>query len=321
MASSAPSTPEHRKATIGPPSNSWRHSSKAGFDLSRPSPTNNPDPNGPPSSSGMLTLRTTTSPITLDPAKSALVVIDMQNFFLSPALGRSTDSPGHRACKQLLERAVPAARKAGVRVVWVNWGLTDDEVRDMPAGVTRAFGFSSAAYGGGGGAVGVDKHGHVAEGASTGLGSAMGTIRLSDDEGGGEVDAGRLLMRDTWNADLYPPLRALYDQGRALRTRPDVWVHKNRMSGLWGATTPLQEFLEKEGIATCLFAGVNTDQCVGGTLMDAFSKGFDCVLLSDGSATSSPGFAQECWEYNAAHTFGFCCSCEDLAEGVEKMLS
>ncbi|KAL1647236.1 hypothetical protein SLS61_007406 [Didymella pomorum] len=312
----------HRKAHIGTQSNFWLHSSQTGFDLSRPSPSTNG------TKSATLVVQTTTSPITLDPNKSALVIIDMQNFFLSPALGRSTDSPGHRACAQLIENAIPAARKAGVRVIWVNWGLTDEEVKEMPAGVKRAFGFYSVPHDSsndivaGGvveGGVGVDKHGNAkGEGGYKGIGSEMGAVSLSEEEGGGEVDGGKLLMRNSWNADLYPPLKQLWESGRDLKEKPDVWIHKNRMSGLWGASTDLQIFLEKEGITTLLFAGVNTDQCVGGTLTDAFSKGYDCVLLSDGCGTSSPGFAQECWEYNAAHTFGFCCSCEDLATGLEK---
>ena len=217
--------------------------------------------------------------------------------------------------------------------MWVNWGLTDLEVEDMPAGVKRAFGFYSipessshevgSVVAGGvvEGAIGVDKHGEEVgeKGVYRGIGSAMGPVEINVDGEGEEVDAGRLLMRDTWNADLYPPLKRAFEQGSVLKEKPDVWVHKNRMSALWGAETELEVFLKKEGIATLLFAGVNTDQCVGGTLTDAFSKGYDCVLLSDGCGTSSPGHAQECWEYNAAHTFGFCASCRDFAEGVEKM--
>ena len=221
--------------------------------------------------------------------------------------------------------------------MWVNWGLTDDDVAGLPPGVRRSFGFhsvsSSAPHlfdemeGGinvaGGkleGTVGVDKHGapHVGTSAYKGIGTSLGLIKLSSGE---EVDGGRLLMRESWNADLYPPLRELYEEGKRLESRADVWIHKNRMSGLWGTTTPLQLFLEKESITTLFFAGVNTDQCVGGTLTDAFSKGYDCVLLRDGCGTSSPKYAQECWEYNAANTFGFCTACEDLAMGVEGMES
>ncbi|KAG8428465.1 hypothetical protein J3459_003888 [Metarhizium acridum] len=36
-----------------------------------------------------VTLKTTNSPVTIFPAKTALVITDMQNFFLSAAMGRS----------------------------------------------------------------------------------------------------------------------------------------------------------------------------------------------------------------------------------------
>ena len=91
------------------------------------------------------------------------------------------------------------------------------------------------------------------------------------------------------------------------------------MSGLWGDKTLCTEFLEKEGIKTLLFAGVNTDQCVGGSLQDAFTKGWDCVLLSDGAGTTSPDYSQESIEFNCAKTWGFCMKCEDFAKGVEAM--
>lgn len=118
---------------------------------------------------------------------------------------------------------------------------------------------------------------------------------------------------------LYSPLQTLYEEGKDLPSTPDVWLHKNRMSGMWGASTPCQEFLDKEGIKTLFFTGVNTDQCVGGTFTDSFSKGYDCVLLSDGCGTTSPEYAQQCFEFNAAKTYGFCTSCEEFAKGVESM--
>ena len=143
---------------------------------------------------------------------------------------------------------------------------------------------------------------------------------MRDDGKGGEVDAGGLLMRGAWNSGLYGELDDLYEEGRKLETKPDVWVHKNRMSALWGGRTELESFLEEEGIRSLLFTGVNTDQCVGGTLQDAFSKGYDCVLLGDGCGTSSPEDAQRSWEWNAGRTFGFCVSCEGFARGVEGMV-
>ncbi|EMD92990.1 hypothetical protein COCC4DRAFT_139683 [Bipolaris maydis ATCC 48331] len=293
---SATATKFNRKALIGSSTSFWSHASQSGFDLTHPSTHSSPI-SGP-----TYTIQTSAQPIKVDPAKSALVIIDMQNFFLSEAFGRNQQSAGHAACEQLVKHAIPAARKAGIRVVWVNWGLTEEEVKEMPPAVKRAFG-----------SVSVDSHGEENKSMYCGIGADCGTLALQD---GKSVSAGRLLMRDTWNAALYPPLDAMYSEGSKLDSRPDVWIHKNRMSGLWGATTPLKEFLDQEGIRTLFFTGVNTDQCVGGTLTDAFSNGYDCVLLSDGCGTSSPEYAQECWEYNASRTFGFCASCEQFANGV-----
>lgn len=249
----------------------------------------------------------------------------MQNFFLSSSLGRRPGA-GHAACKKLIKYAIPAARKAGIQVVWLNWGLTEKDVKEMPPAVKRAFGFfaipidaefkrDGEAFEFHQGSVGMDRFGKLqekGEGMYRGLGAESGDVKLED---GTVVDAGRLLIRDTWNAALFPPLDAIYEEGKQLQNKPDVWIHKDRMSGLWGARTECEEFLEQEGIRTLFFAGVNTDQCVGGTLTDAFSKGYDCILLSDGCGTTSPDSAQKCWEYNASRTFGFCATCEQFASG------
>jgi nicotinamidase-related amidase len=88
--------------------------------------------------------------------------------------------------------------------------------------------------------------------------------------------------------------------------------------GVLGGTASEEE-LTSRGIRTLLFAGANTDQCVGGSLQDAFTKGWDCLLLSDGCATSSPEFAEQCIEFNCEEGWGFVLSCEDLAKGVDSM--
>lgn len=150
-----------------------------------------------------------------------------------------------------------------------------------------------------------------------GLGSEIGPVRIED---GKVVDAGRLLMRDTWNAALPPTLDTAYKEGRSLKEKPDVWIHKNRMSGLWGSSTPCTFLLEQEGIKTLLFAGVNTDQCVAGSLQDAFTRGWDCILLKDACGTTSPDSAKECVEFNCARTWGFVTDCISLEKGIQAML-
>lgn len=268
----------------------------------------------------------------------------MQNFFLSTYLGRPAEGAGNIAKGRLLETAIPAARKAGIQIIWLNWGLTDEELERMPPSTRRAFGFEAAleeedktkslpaidAHGVNQAAAEQyvqDKNGLLKEKELTengkpkriykGLGSDIGPVRIED---GKVVDAGRLLMRDTWNAALPPALQAAYTVGQSLKEKPDVWIHKNRMSGLWGSYTSCTEFLQQEGIKTLLFAGVNTDQCVAGSLQDAFTKGWDCILLKDGCGTTSPKFAQECVEFNTARTWGFITDCSGLEKGVQAML-
>ena len=330
--------PPNGRALIGNPPNHWLYSSSpAAFDLTRPEA---PD-YAFPSPRSSITLSTTTKPIIISPPKSALVIIDMQNFFLSTYLGRPADGAGNKAGHRLLETAIPAARKAGIRVIWLNWGLTDEEIENMPPSTRRAFGFEAAleqenkksmpaidAHGVNQAAAEQfvqDKDGVLEELTENGkpkriyqgLGSEIGPVAIG---GGKTVDAGRLLMRDTWNAALPPALDAAYKEGQKKEHKPDVWIHKNRMSGLWGSTTSCTEYLEKEGIKTLLFAGVNTDQCVGGSLQDAFSKGWDCVLMKDACGTTSPDFATDCVEFNCARTWGFVTDCNGLEKGVHGML-
>jgi ureidoacrylate peracid hydrolase len=83
----------------------------------------------------------------------------------------------------------------------------------------------------------------------------------------------------------------------------DVCVSKYRMSGFWD--TPLDSVLRNLRIDTVLFAGVNVDQCVLATLIDASCLGYDCVLIDDCSATTSPEFCTEATRYNVKQCFGF----------------
>lgn len=230
-------TSAHHCGVIGSLKNFWLYSSKNGFDLTHP-----PKPNSPTAKPN-ATIKTTTTPITIDPAVSALVVIDMQNFFLSPAFGR-TQGAGHAALDQLVQHAIPAARKAGIRIIWPNWGLTDKDIENMPPAVMRAFGFevlegeegvlNGHTFEAKGKGIPVDKHGKprprgghtVLKGGKSrdfyGLGAECGLVE-SD---GVEIDAGRMLTRGAWNSALYPPLNKIYDEGTRLETRPDVWLHK-----------------------------------------------------------------------------------------------
>ena len=83
----------------------------------------------------------------------------------------------------------------------------------------------------------------------------------------------------------------------------DISIDKYRMSGFWD--TPLDSVLRNLRVTTLLFAGVNVDQCVLCTLQDANFLGYDCILLEDCSATTSPDFCTEATLYNVRQCFGF----------------
>ncbi|KAL0071856.1 hypothetical protein AAF712_000778 [Marasmius tenuissimus] len=152
-----------------------------------------------------------------------------------------------------------------------NWGLTDTEVKTIPPALIRGFRKSQSIRGGG-------------------FGSKL------------PGDFGRLLVRGERNSDLYGPLQDEFIKGQ--QAGADVWIHKNRMSALWDQTA-LDLFLKENGLKTLLFAGVNTDQCVGGTLIDAYYRGYDCILLQDATATTSPTGGFENVVYNAGNSYGF----------------
>lgn len=75
------------------------------------------------------------------------------------------------------------------------------------------------------------------------------------------------------------------------------------MSGFWD--TPLDSLLRNLGKTTLLFAEVNIDQCVMATLQDANFLGYDCILLADCSATTSPDFCTQATVDNVNQCFGF----------------
>lgn len=207
----------------------------------------------------------------IDPAKSLLVIIDMQNYFVHPSI--RDHSEGLKTVEPLL-KVIAKCRKEGIQVCWLNWGITDDDMRAMPPAVTR--GFSRAM---------IKERGH---GWHVGLGAMM-----PNDQGGE-----RCLFKGTWNADIYDPLKPFMAED-------DVRFDKARMSGLWSPELPMHKWLRDSDKKTLVFAGVNTDQCLLGTLTDAYSWGWDCILIGDCAATMTGLGAQAVCDYNIATNMGF----------------
>ncbi|KAG8457992.1 hypothetical protein KFE25_012663 [Diacronema lutheri] len=118
----------------------------------------------------------------------------------------------------------------------------------------------------------------------------------------------RTLIKGSWGA-------ALVDELAAVASPDDARVDKVQMSGFWG--TELEALLRNAGRTTLLFAGINADQCVLTTLQDASFLGFDCVLLRDCTATTSPDFCMRAAVYNVSELFGFVTSSDALLPALD----
>lgn len=206
-----------------------------------------------------------------DLARSALLVIDMQNDFCHPdgwLASIGVDVAPARAPIEPLRRLLPALRAAGVPVLWVNWGNRPDRLNLSPSLL----------------------HVYKPDGGGTGLGDAL-------------PNGARVLEAGSWSA-------AVVDELPAAAT--DIQVAKYRMSGFWD--TPLDAILRNLDVSTLMFAGVNADQCVLCTLQDANFLGYDCLLLQDCSATTSPAFCMDATLYNVRQCFGFTLDSQRLLE-------
>ncbi|KAI1131070.1 isochorismatase [Nemania abortiva] len=273
---------------LGTPQNFWLWKESSGFDLTHPAtPTSEPV-------TPRIELEAFNARITIAPQKTALVVVDVQNL-----LALHPPNVNNRAEETILKFAIPAARQAGIQVVWLNWGLTEDDLKNLNPTTQRIHAFDP-------------------DGTSQlnkGFGHDMGHVKL---ENGEVVQAGRFLMQGQWNTRLHGPSEAAYMEGLECNP-PDRLFYKNRISGMCETKTECTDFLTQAGIKTLLFAGCNTDVCVMATLQDASLKNFDCVLLADGTGTSNGERAQWATERNCRKGWGFVSSCEALKEGVDSM--
>lgn len=212
--------------------------------------------------------------LTIDLARTALVVVDMQNDFCHPdgwLASIGVDVTPARAPIEPLQALLPPLRAAGAPVVWLNWGNRPDAA-NLPPGVL---------------------HVYDPDGRSNGIGKPVRP-------GGAPT-----LQAGSWSAAIVDELTPVPG---------DICVDKYRMSGFFDS--PLDSVLRNLAVTTLLFAGVNADQCVLATLIDAACLGYDVVLLEDCSATTSPQFCFDATTYNVAQCFGFVTSSTALTGGL-----
>ncbi|SPN96641.1 uncharacterized protein DNG_00162 [Cephalotrichum gorgonifer] len=267
-------------------SSSWNYAPSSGYDLThtrayRPKPF------------PRLWMRTATDPVAVNPHKTALLVIDVQNYFLSRALGHH-HNPLHTAEETLREVAIPAARTAGIQVIHLTWGFSQAEAKSAPPALLRRFTpwFQKMTAGSGssqrqstGSSKSAEHHGDGSADRST-LGDEMGPVTLWN---GQIISAGEKLIRGAWNADLYESMRRDFIAS-ADTPLPDARFYKTRASGFFsegGGIPDIVKWLRSKGITTLLIGGVGTEEGVWATARDAGNWGFDVVLLADGCGTTA----------------------------------
>jgi ureidoacrylate peracid hydrolase len=189
----------------------------------------------------LVTIEAKPEPITIDPSKSAVMVVDMENDFAAKGgmFDRAgIDISGAQKAIQPTAQVLAAARAAGIKIVYLKMGYQPD-LSDLGASDS------------------VNRTRHL----KLGVGQ---TIHAPDGR------ESRILVRDTWDTDIVSELKP---------QPQDITIYKTRFSGFY--QTQLDEILKKLGTKYLIITGVTTSICVDSTVRDAMFRDYLCVLLKD----------------------------------------
>ena len=125
---------------------------------------------------------------------------------------------------------------------------------------------------------------------------------------GSQGPLGRLLVRGEPGHEIVPELYPL--EGEPVIDKPG--------RGAVGHTD-FELLLRIKGIKNLVIAGVTTDVCISSTMREANDRGFDCLLLEDGTAASEPNLHMGACESIKMEggIFGATAKLDDVVEAVE----
>lgn len=189
----------------------------------------------------LLTVPARPQDVELDPATTAVIVVDMQNDFGSDGgmfQRAGIDISNIRAAVAPTRAAIDAARRAGMRVVYLKMGYSPD-LSDL-------------------GREGAPNR--VAH-----LNFGVGAPATTPDGASYPV-----LVRDTWGTEIVDDLKP---------AEGDLVVWKTRFSGFFETT--LHDSLRELGATDLVFTGCTTSICVESTVRDAFFRDYRCLVLED----------------------------------------
>lgn len=192
----------------------------------------------------MLELDARPAPLLVDPERTAVVVIDMQNDF-GAAGGMferaGIDISGITKAEQATGPVLEAARDVGIPVVYLKMehapDLSDVGPADGPHWIKHL------------------------------------PLRVGDEVAAPDGSTSRILVRGTWNTQILDSLAP--EPG-------DHLVFKHRYSGFF--ETDLDDLLRGLGAKYLLVTGCTTSVCVESTVRDAAFRDYSCIVLDDCTA-------------------------------------
>jgi ureidoacrylate peracid hydrolase len=183
-------------------------------------------------------------PFAMDPSRTAVIVVDMQNDFASEggAFARAgLDIVPVQNAIAPTARVLAAARDIGMKVIFLKMAFRPD-LSDVGAPDSKNW-------------------------------SLHTFLRMGESVTGPDGQPSRLFIKDTWNTEIVSELTP---------QPSDTVVAKHRFSGFYG--TDLDVILRGLGIEYLVFTGCTTSVCVESTLRDAMFRDYRCLLLADCTA-------------------------------------
>lgn len=117
--------------------------------------------------------------------------------------------------------------------------------------------------------------------------------------------ADKLINRGTWGAKII----------EALEPHPDdILVEKPRYSAFF--QTHLDTVLRTYDLKYLLFVGVATNICVEATIRDAYYREYFCILISDATVNSGPDFTQDATVFNVKARYGWVTDTEKILRAL-----
>jgi nicotinamidase-related amidase len=118
---------------------------------------------------------------------------------------------------------------------------------------------------------------HTREGHRPDLSDVPGAKKRRFQSIGENGPMGKILIRGEYGHDIVDELKPL--PGEVVLDKPGKGAFYQ---------TDLQLILENKGIESLIFCGVTTHVCVHTTIREANDRGFECLMLEDGTAAFDP---------------------------------